>query len=414
MTREDFNAKTNKKIPDESGVYFFLGVRKEILYIGKATSLKSRVRSYFTDDLVDKRSLLIEQMVAEAKTVEWTVTDSVLEALLLETNLIRTHRPKYNTQAKDDKSFNHVIITNEAFPRVLMVRGKDIASHFDENQIRSIFGPFTSGSMLRDALKIIRKIFQFYDTRAPIGSAKSKMEKGKIDFNRQIGVYPGVTSEEEYEKTITHIELFFQGKKGAVLKDLEKQMKGAAKKKEFEKAEVYKRQMYALMHIQDVALIKDADRVYRDHRSMRFEAYDVAHIQGSSMVGVMTVVESGDPQKSEYRKFKIQSVASSNDPAALAEILGRRLGHAEWPMPQCIVVDGGVAQKKRAEKVLMEAGVHIPVVAVVKDEHHRPKKVLGAGDFVRTHEREILLANAEAHRFSIGYHRALRTKRNFT
>ncbi len=191
-------------------------------------------------------------------------------------------------------------------------------------------------------------------------------------------------------------------------------MKGAAKKKEFEKAEVYKRQMYALMHIQDVALIKDADRVYRDHRTMRFEAYDVAHIQGSSMVGVMTVVEGGEPQKSEYRKFKIQSVTSSNDPAALAEILSRRLGHTEWSMPQCIVVDGGIAQKKRAEKVFSDAGVHIPVVAVVKDEHHRPKRVLGAGDFVRTHERDILLANAEAHRFSIGYHRALRNKRNFT
>jgi len=413
MNKDNFDLKIGKKLPDEPGVYFFLGARKEILYIGKATSLKSRVRSYFTDDLVEKRSLLIEQMVAEAKTIEWTMTDSVLEALLLETNLIRTHRPKYNTQAKDDKSFNHVIITNELFPRVLTVRGKDIATRFSEDQIRSIFGPFTSGPLLRDALKIIRKIFQFYDTRTPVDRAKSKMEKGKIDFNRQIDVYPEIGSPEDYMKTIENIELFFQGKKGVVLKGLEKQMKVYAKKKEFEKAEVCKRQVYALSHIQDVALIKDGDRVYRDHRSMRFEAYDVAHIQGTSMVGVMTVVESGESQKSDYRKFKIQTVMGANDTAALAEILNRRLAHTEWPMPQCIVVDGGVAQKKRAESVLLHAGVHIPVVAVVKDEHHRPKKILGVQEFIRAHEQEILLANAEAHRFSLGYHRTLRNKSNF-
>jgi len=413
MNKDNFDLKIGKKLPDEPGVYFFLGARKEILYIGKATSLKSRVRSYFTDDLVEKRSLLIEQMVAEAKTIEWTMTDSVLEALLLETNLIRTHRPKYNTQAKDDKSFNHVIITNELFPRVLTVRGKDIATRFSEDQIRSIFGPFTSGPLLRDALKIIRKIFQFYDTRTPVDRAKSKMEKGKIDFNRQIDVYPEIGSPEDYMKTIENIELFFQGKKGVVLKGLEKQMKVYAKKKEFEKAEVCKRQVYALSHIQDVALIKDGDRVYRDHRSMRFEAYDVAHIQGTSMVGVMTVVESGESQKSDYRKFKIQTVMGANDTAALAEILNRRLAHTEWPMPQCIVVDGGVAQKKRAESVLLHAGVHIPVVAVVNDEHHRPKKILGVQEFIRAHEQEILLANAEAHRFSLGYHRTLRNKSNF-
>ena len=205
MTKEDFDVKVHNKIPDTPGVYFFLGPRKEIMYIGKATSLKSRVRSYFSSDIAEKRSFLIEQLVGEAKSIEWTITDSVLEALLLETNLIRTHRPKYNTQAKDDKSFNHVIITNENFPRVLIIRGKDIATRFDTDEIRSIFGPFTSGSMLRDALKIIRKIFQFYDTRFTLDGVRSKMEKGKVDFNRQIGIYPGIVSQEEYGKTIMQI-----------------------------------------------------------------------------------------------------------------------------------------------------------------------------------------------------------------
>ena len=120
MNKEDLKKVT---LPDAPGVYFFLGPKKKILYIGKATSLKSRVRSYFTKDIKEKRSELIEKMVLETKTIEYTQTDSVLEALILETNLIRTHKPLYNTRSKDDKSYNHLVITNEDFPRVLVVRG---------------------------------------------------------------------------------------------------------------------------------------------------------------------------------------------------------------------------------------------------------------------------------------------------
>ncbi len=412
MTREGFDKK-RKKLPDEPGVYFFLGARKEILYIGKATSLRNRVRSYFTDDLIEKRSALIEKMVAEAKSLEWTKTDSVIEALILETNLIRSHKPTYNTTSKDDKSFNHLIITNEEFPRVLVVRGKDIAERFHEGNIRSMFGPFTSGVALRDALKIVRKIFQFYDTRVPVGTAKSKTEKGTLAFNVQIGKYPNAPTKESYERTVRHIEHFFRGMKKTVLRELKREMRAHAKMQRFEEADSAKRKIFALTHIQDIALIKEADRIHRDDKSMRFEAYDVAHISGTSMVGVMTVVEGGERMPSEYRKFKIQTVVGSNDPAALAEILERRLPHTEWSLPQCIVVDGGTIQKRRAEKVLYDAGVHIPVVAVVKDEHHRPKNILGAREFITLHERDILLANAEAHRFAISYHRDMRHKRNF-
>lgn len=399
-----------KRIPDEPGVYFFLGTRKEILYIGKATSLKNRVRSYFSDDIADKRSAVIERMVSEAKTVEWTVTDSVLEALILEANLIRTHKPKYNSREKDDKSFNHLVVTNEEFPRFLVVRGKDIGERFKDEDIRAEFGPFTSGGSLKEALKIIQRIFRFYDTKTPVAAARSKMARGKIAFNRQIGLYPSAENKEEYLKTVRHIELLFEGKKRALIKELGKQMRAHAKKQEFEQAERFKRQMFALEHIQDVALIKEHDRTHRDDRRVRIEAYDIAHTSGMEMVGVMTVVEGGEPQKGEYRKFKIKTVSGSNDPAALAEVLGRRLAHHEWSMPQVIVMDGGVAQLRRAEAVLREAGVHIPVVAVTKDEYHRPKKILGPQSLATRFERDIVLANAEAHRYAIGYHRRKRDR----
>lgn len=402
-----------KKLPDAPGVYFFLGKRKEILYIGKATSLRSRVRSYFTDDIKEKRSDLIEKMVRDAVSLDVTETDSVLEALILETNLIRTHKPRYNTVSKDDKSFNHLVITNEEFPRALVVRGKDLTTRFAEGELSYVFGPFTSGMLFREALKIVKRIFQFYDTERPVSEVKSKMGKGMIDFNRQIGLYPHETSKEEYNKTIRYLRMFFEGRKRDIISELNREMKQLAKVLQFEDAHVIKKKIFALEHIQDVALIRDEFREYRDERRTRIEAYDVAHLAGKDMVGVMTVVEGNEMLRSDYRKFTIATVIGANDPKALAEMLDRRLAHTEWPMPHIIVVDGNSIQKKAAEAVLHKNGVVIPVVAVVKDEKHRPKRIIAPRKILLLHENAILLANAEAHRFSLAFHRKKRSKGQF-
>ncbi|MEZ4200103.1 MAG: GIY-YIG nuclease family protein [Candidatus Paceibacterota bacterium] len=401
-----------KKIPDASGVYFFLGAKKEILYIGKATSLKNRVRSYFAPDLNEKRSELIEKMVGDAKSIDWTETDSVLEALILETNLIRTHKPRYNTIAKDDKSYNHLIITNEELPRVLIVRGKDLTEQYTSKEIKYHFGPFPSGALFKEALKIIRKLFKFYDTKHAVTHKVSKMERGKIDFNRQIGLYPNTEDKKTYQQAIRHIRLFFEGNKQQIIKELEKEMHAQAKREAFEEAERTKRKIFALQHIQDVSLIKDDVRVYRDEQNIRIEAYDIAHLGGKDMVGVMTVLEGLQPQTSEYRKFKIMSVNGSNDPAALKEVLERRFTHTEWALPQLVVVDGSTAQKNVAELVIKKAGLVIPVVGVVKDAKHKPQRVIGAKKLTTAYQDHILLANAEAHRFAITYHRQKRNKRN--
>ncbi len=409
MTKE---ALAKKKLPDTPGVYFFLGRNKEVLYIGKATSLKNRVRSYFAPDLKEKRSALIEKMVKEAKGVDITVTDSVLEAMILETNLIRSHKPKYNTLAKDDKSYNHLVITDEEWPRVLVVRGKDLVT-MNEDGILYHFGPFPSGQLFREALKIVRRLFQFYDTKIPLGNEKSKMARGKIDFNRQIGLYPTEGNQKDYLRTIKHIRLFFEGKKQQIIKDLQNEMKVFAKEQKFEEANIVKKKIFALTHIHDVALIKDDSRIYRDENFVRIEAYDIAHLSGQNMVGVMTVVEGGEIRRSDYRKFKINSVDKANDTAALREVLERRLGHDEWPLPQVIAVDGSTAQKNIALIVLKKFNLAIPVVAVVKDDRHRPVRVLGPASILKKHHDAILLANAEAHRFSIGFHRQRRNRSLF-
>lgn len=397
------------KLPDSPGVYFFLGTRKKILYIGKATTLNNRVRSYFSPDIVEKRSPLIQKMVDEAVTVEFTKTDSVLEALILETNLIRTHKPFYNTKSKDDKSYNHLVITDEEFPRVLIVRGKDLTEKFSEEDIKYHFGPFPNSTLFKEALKITRKLFQFYDSKAPVGEEKGKFQKGKIDFNKQIGLYPSVHSKAEYSKTIRHIKLFFQGKKDQVIRELSKDMMHLAKSEKFEEADVIKRRIFALKHIQDVSLIKDENRTYRSINNIRIEAYDIAHLQGSDMVGVMVVLEGEEPARNEYRKFKIQNYVKANDTGALKEVLERRFKHSEWSLPQIVVVDGAVAQKKVAESVIKDHGLTIPVIAVVKDNKHKPIRLIGPNEILGTHKYSILLANSESHRFAITYHRSKRS-----
>jgi excinuclease ABC subunit C len=407
MTPEQFKKKA-KKIPDGPGVYFFLGRRKEVLYIGKATSLRDRVRSYFAGDLLDTRGPLLVQMLGKATSIDWRQTDSVLEALLLEASLIRSHKPKANTDLKDDKSYNYVVITREDYPRLLVVRGKNLEQDYPTKTRAYTFGPFPHGMQLQAALKLIRKIFPYRDKCIP--------NSGKRCFNAQIGLCPGVctgeVSKEEYRRTVRHIVLLFQGKKKQLIKTLTSEMKAAAKAEDFELAKELRRRIFALQHIQDVSLIKEEYRL-TTHTASRIEAYDMAHLAGSANVGVMTVVEGGVANKNEYRKFKIKTASPGDDVGALKEVLSRRLGHDEWPLPRVIVVDGSTAQINAAHKVLEEYGMQIPIVGVTKDEKHRPRAIQGNRDIIKDRERDILLANAEAHRFAIGYHRK-RSRKSFT
>src|SRR3990167_8535502 len=291
MTLEQFKKKM-KRMPDSPGVYFFLGKNKKVLYIGKATSLRDRVRSYFAPDLHEVRSPLIANMVAEAVSIDWRATDSVLESLLLEASLIKTYKPKANTDLKDDKSFNYVVITKEDFPRVLVVRGKELAT--SHSPLGKTFGPFPHGLQLQQAMRLIRKIFPFRDKCTP--------GQSKPCFNRQIGLCPGVCSGEvtkqEYRRTVRHIVLLFEGKKKQLIAALNKEMRAAAKEEEFEQAKELQRQMYALQHIQDMSLIKDEYKTWSsDDQVLRIESYDIAHLRGSAAVGVMTVVAGGEAQK---------------------------------------------------------------------------------------------------------------------
>jgi excinuclease ABC subunit C len=189
----------------------------------------------------------------------------------------------------------------------------------------------------------------------------------------------------------------------------------AARNLRFEDAGKIKKTIFSLQHLNDVSLIKEDVRgASREASSLsegvfRVEAYDVAHLGGSSTVGVMVVVENEVVAPSQYRKFKIKGKGkdASNDPLNLAEILTRRFGHFEWTLPNIIVVDGNEVQKRVAETVIKGKGYSIPVVAVVKDERHKAREIIGEQSLVSAHQKALLLANSEAHRFSIAYHRKL-------
>ena len=412
------NALHKYNLPDLPGVYIFKQGRK-ILYIGKATNLRDRVRSYFDDDLIVTRGPRVVDMVTKADRLTHEVTPTVLEALVREAALIKKHNPPANSDGKDDSTFLYAVITQENIPRVLTLRGKDIdfknrAIRHPQGDtsrrgvtLRAIYGPFPSGAQLREGLRLIRRIFPFFDTAKPVG-VKSKHQAANIEFNTQIRRYPRSFNAKEYRRTIRHSMVFLSGRGKKLRTMLEKEMRVAAKEERFENAAEMRRQLFALDHIQDVSLIKN-ENFEKSKTLLRIEAYDVAHLAGTNAIGVMTVIEDGTPIKSAYRTFRIRGVKKNDDIASLKEILSRRFNHPEWKFPKVIVVDGGKTQKKAAENVLKEKNINIPVVAVVKDERHRPREVIGARRAGIT-EADAVLANSEAHRFSLMKHRHARSR----
>jgi len=403
-----------KEIPEAPGVYFFRDTTGAVLYVGKATSLRSRVRSYFGKDLDKTRGPLIVKMVAEATSLTWEKTDSVLEALIYEANLIKKLQPRYNSREKDNKSLNYVCITDEDFPRVLAVRGRELFNAVPEKvKCKKVYGPFASGGALKEALSIIRSIFPYRDTCTPCAPES----RCKPCFNHQISLCPGVcvgaVSKTDYARTIRHITLLFEGRKAALLTALEREMKRHARAERFEEAARVRKQLFALTHIRETALLGSEYKVSAGGMQFRIEAFDVAHMSEQSRVGAMAVVVDGEVQKSAYKRFVIKT-EQKGDIAALEEILRRRFNHPEWGMPSLIVIDGGVAQRNAAQRVLREFGYAIPIVNTVKNSKHKVERIVGDALYTRQHERSIILANAEAHRFAMALHDKRRRKKLLT
>jgi excinuclease ABC subunit C len=456
MIREGIFIKNNE-LPENPGVYFYYDAAGKLLYIGKATSLRKRVGSYFTK----AHDARIEDLVRNIVRIDYIETPTVIEALVLEANQIRTHQPPYNIMEKDDKSFLYFCLTNEIYPRPVLLRGRDLErlgiqpfsrklSEKAKRYFLAVYGPYTNGRAIKLALDLLRPVMPWSVCVPPGGSDfplelftgqrsfgfKKGSKDGRPCFDAQIkrcpGVCSGALSARAYRRGIAQLMRFFEGKKTSVLHQLERGMKIAAREHRFEEAAAYRNKVQALEHINDVALILRDDDVPTLPFSRvegvtganimgRIEAYDIAHISGSAAVASMVVFENGRAAKELYRRFKIKVAQGGDDVASMEEVLRRRLARAQkqpvaWPLPDLLVIDGGEGQVNRIQDVVESLGVNVPVIGIAKGfdrKQDRLVSVVRQPEVLRAANayKEVLQrARDEAHRFAGAYHRILRAR----
>ncbi len=365
-----------KKLPDNPGVYLFLDKKGAVLYVGRAVSLKKRAANYFQKNL-DPR---ISEMISLAFRIKHYKTESILEAVILEANLIKKHWPKYNIKDRDNRSFLYLVIPKNDYPRPIIVRRRELEKFLSNAHI---FGPFQSLSLLYGALKIIRRIFPY---------SICQPNSGKPCFDYQIGLCPGLClgqiSQKDYQKNIRNIILLFSGQKNRLLRKLAKENPDKAK---------------ALGHIQDVSLIKKDDSFFS--KISRIEGYDISHLTGRETFGAMVVFSGDQPDKSQYRLFKIRGAGRRDDLRALGETVVRRFNHREWPFPDLILIDGGKPQVNFIVKTLKENFINIPLVGISKFGGDKlvfpPKAKKSLKELTQNIKETLLRVRDEAHRFSL-------------
>ena len=280
---ENFNIQEElKKLPGKPGVYLMHDEKDAIIYVGKAISLKNRVRQYFQSSR--NKGAKIEQMVTQISRFEYIVTDSELEALVLECNLIKEHRPKYNTMLMDDKTYPFIKVTvNEPFPRVMMARRmkKDKAKYF---------GPYTSAGAVKDTIELIRKLYHIRSCNRSLPKDIGK-ERPCLNYHIHQCYAPcqGYISREEYRKSIDEVVRFLNGNYDPILKELEEKMLDASENLEFEKAIEYRELLASVQKIAQKQKITDTAGDDRDIIAMASEGEDavvqVFFIRGGRLIG---------------------------------------------------------------------------------------------------------------------------------
>jgi len=402
-----------KHLPNSPGVYLMKDENKKVIYIGKAVSLKNRVSSYFKNqDAFPKQ----DSFVSSVKDIDYIPTASEVEALLLEADLIKKLKPRYNVSLRDDKTFPFIKITAEKFPSVFICRPK-------KEDKAKYFGPFTDAKSIRELVKQIRKIFPFRSCR--------KMPK-KACLHFHIGLCPAPCidkiSQKDYAKIINNICLILKGRREPLLGKLSQQMHLLAQKGKFEQAAQLRDQTIALGSIYLGGQVENffqeakqlADILNFKKLPFRIEAFDVSNIFGKEAVGSMVSFRQGSPDKNNYRRFRIkESQGEINDYKMLSEITRRRyqrLKEEKLELPDLILIDGGRGQVSVVKKELDKLNLDLPIIGIAKAEEKiitlnkinpivLPKNSLAL--------RLIMRIRDEAHRFALAYHHILRRKKTF-
>ena len=461
------NIKVLKNAPKTAGVYLFKKVGLP-LYVGKAANLKKRLASYFRKNASEK----ILRLVQEATKLEWIETESEIEALLKEAELIKKYRPKYNILMRDDKNYFYVGITRlrprfvkatpgeqgsggqakEEFPRIFVTHqpaGLQTINHKLQTQH---IGPFTSGSALKETLRLLRRIFPYCTCAKPHKRQCLNSQIGRcfgyccLQRNQQHPYkleYVGMLTDakQEYVRNIQSVVRILQGKQTKIATELKREMRIATVQQDFERAAKLRDQIAGLENVfshrqfLEVRLPRGSrtsktTRWYKikqvlqsilgeKNKISRVEGYDISNISGTEATGSMAVFIDGRPAKSEYRKFKIKTVRGANDVAMLKEVIGRRLRHGEWSYPDVLLIDGGKPQLSAARAILRKSDfpreVRLPKVAALakkEEELYTEKKEQPIRLSALPRETALFLQRVrdESHRFAKKYHHKLREK----
>ena len=406
-----------------------------ILYVGKAKNIKKRVASYFRPEkFLDEKTLTL---LSHLHHIDSITTASETDAFILEQQLIKTHLPPYNIKLRDDKKYPLLKLTEELYPRLLMVRQRA------DDRAR-YFGPFTEGNKVRVALKTIRSLF-------PLRSCKHK-KPGKpgntpcLDYHMHCCLAPCVHPvQKEYQEIADALILFLEGKDDLLEKQLTASMHRLAKAKQYEAAAAVRDRLKAIRAIQRKTLLRSL-RVKRSRPDLeeqvlsdvaigrevrlralqealglggvpeRIEAFDISTLGGQDTVASKVVFVHGAPYKKGYRKYHIRSTGNKpDDTAAIYEVVSRRLSRLNSEpetRPDLILIDGGKGQLSAAMTARRETGHEdIPMIGLAKKEElifmaGRPEPLRLPGD----HPGRLLLQHLrdEAHRFAIGFNRAQR------
>lgn len=409
-----------KTLPAAPGVYFHKGTNGEVIYVGKAAVLKNRVRQYFHHTRKDAKT---EALVKEIADTDWIVVDTEMDALFLESEMIKRYMPKWNILLRDDKTVTYVRIDMKSeVPYVSFTRTP-------QDDKATYIGPFYGKTAVAQAVRILRKVFPYYD----------KPYDGKKTLSTDLGLTPGIevgkTTPQEYKKNLRKLRLYLEGGRHKLIKELEKQMQTAAAEEKFEEAAEIRKQLFGLRELQRKIVFSDkefldisSDQALADLQKLlnlpnpprRIEGYDISHQSGTNVVGSMVVFVNGVSDRSEYRKFKLRR-QQNDDTANLREVIERRLKHDEWEFPELVILDGGIGQVNAVKELLWAQNI----VVIGRDksgDHTRNAAVRIIIPGVDGIDRLVPLApnshiakliariDDEAHRFAITYHTLLKRK----
>ncbi|MDO8466643.1 MAG: GIY-YIG nuclease family protein [bacterium] len=400
-----------KNSPTEPGVYtFYQG--NAVLYIGKAANLKNRLKSYLK--ITDLKTQSLHE---EADHLEYTVLRSDIEALIEESRLIKSLKPKYNVLWMDDKTYSYVHFTKDTFPKIV-VGHENLHRRSSLVVSRARIGPFTDGGALRIVLKLLRRSFPYCSCfqlhfrdclNAQIGKCfgfccKKDGVIANLPAGRQVMRIwkSNIANRKQYQKNIRAIKMVLNGTGKKLMASLKDEKERWALERIFEHKEFL-----------NTYTVKPSELDIQ-----KIECYDNSNFAGKEAVGAMTVLVKRDgvwmSDKNSYRKFKIKSAPTRDDPRMISEVLGRRLNHPEWPYPDLIVIDGGITQYRAAKRVLDEFHKRHTTDDIRLVSYAKPhRKVIGMAEAPKELQELIERAIHQTHNFVIRYHRQVRSKAMF-